>query len=137
MLDSRRVIRHSSIGDERTIRLVVPLQSSCAVISGSLIITEPWIPEDQTRREVAVVGHGLQGESLVLMCDVALSWNDAEPSRLVVVHPRHRGGSVYNSTKIYVNGAVWGGRDGTGLQFAGQLELEDVIPTPSDPLDTE
>ena len=100
------------------------------MISGALTVLEPWVPIDQIEREIAVVGRGLSqyGESLLLMADVPLGWDGSEPSQLLIVRPRSTGDTFLNTTTIYVNGTVWGGRTGDGCKFAGKLELEDVVP---------
>lgn len=102
------------------------------MISGGLIIIEPWVPEDQVRHEVVVVGRALEDpEGLLLMADRPLGWGGWGEGRLIIVRPRLTAASLFGTPKAVVSGAVWGGRWRDPLRFIADLELEEPLGPPS------
>jgi hypothetical protein len=97
------------------------------VVSGAVVIVEPWVPDDQVEREIVVVGRSLDGEGLVLLTDEPLGWQEWGLGFVLVVRPRHTGSSVFGVTSAVVNGVIWSSRWTDPLRFCADLTLEEPV----------
>jgi hypothetical protein len=98
-------------------------------IQGSLVVIEPFVPEDQLNRRIVVLGWSAygKGDGVVALCDPALGWSDWGSGSVVFLTPRLVDQSFETHQALVVDGVIWGDERREPLSFMAKVEIDRIL----------